>query len=183
MCHISKDLGDRTSAGPFFGRSTISQHAFVWDANLCLEPILPVATPVAALWRKTCKPYTDRLKWVINVSGLIGLWPGVHRGISQCHLTVTACGFCSYKVEALAFPTKGRSWKSDRNCWSYNRLKLVFVIFMQPQANLWLTVSPSNQNIFANSFLCQICHYFRIWKYKISELTNNDFMTLFSWAG
>ena len=32
MHHISKDSGDRTSAGPFFGRSTISQHAFVWDA-------------------------------------------------------------------------------------------------------------------------------------------------------
>ena len=29
--HISKDSGDRTSAGPFSGRSTISQHAFVWD--------------------------------------------------------------------------------------------------------------------------------------------------------
>ena len=24
---------------------------------LCLEPILPVATPVAGLWRSTCKPY------------------------------------------------------------------------------------------------------------------------------
>ena len=24
---------------------------------LCLEPILPVATPVAALWPSTCKPY------------------------------------------------------------------------------------------------------------------------------
>ena len=30
--HISKDIGDRTSAGPFFGRSTISQHAFVCGA-------------------------------------------------------------------------------------------------------------------------------------------------------
>ena len=30
--HISKDSGDRTSAEPFFGRSTIFQHAFVWDA-------------------------------------------------------------------------------------------------------------------------------------------------------
>ena len=30
--HISKDVGDRTSAGPFFSRSTISQHAFVWGA-------------------------------------------------------------------------------------------------------------------------------------------------------
>ena len=30
--HISKDFGDWTSAGPFFGRSTISQHAYVWDA-------------------------------------------------------------------------------------------------------------------------------------------------------
>ena len=27
-----KDIGYRTSAGPFFGRLTISQHAFVWDA-------------------------------------------------------------------------------------------------------------------------------------------------------
>ena len=50
--HISKDTGDRTSAGPFFGRSTISQHAIVWD-DLCSEPILPVA----GLWRSTCKPY------------------------------------------------------------------------------------------------------------------------------
>ena len=34
VCHISKDIaaGNRTSAGLFFGRSTISQHAFVWDA-------------------------------------------------------------------------------------------------------------------------------------------------------
>ena len=30
--HILKDIGDRTSPGPFFSRSTISQHAFVWDA-------------------------------------------------------------------------------------------------------------------------------------------------------
>ena len=30
--HVSKDFWDRTSAGPFFGRSTVSQHAFVWDA-------------------------------------------------------------------------------------------------------------------------------------------------------
>ena len=41
MRHISKltrnDIGDRTSARPFFGQSTISQHAFVWDA-INLEP-------------------------------------------------------------------------------------------------------------------------------------------------
>ena len=28
---ISKDIGDRTNVGPFFSRSTISRHAFVWD--------------------------------------------------------------------------------------------------------------------------------------------------------
>ena len=55
--HISKVLGDRTSAESFFGRSTISQHAFCMGRYLCLEPILPVATHVAALWRSTCKPY------------------------------------------------------------------------------------------------------------------------------
>ena len=30
---------------------------FCMGRCLCLEPILPVATPVAALWRSTCKPY------------------------------------------------------------------------------------------------------------------------------
>ena len=30
---------------------------FCMGRYLCLEPILPVATPVAALWRSTCKPY------------------------------------------------------------------------------------------------------------------------------
>ena len=30
--HISKDIRGRTSAGRFFGRSTIFQHDFVWDA-------------------------------------------------------------------------------------------------------------------------------------------------------
>ena len=29
---------------------------------LCLEPILPVATPVAGLWRSTCKPYAQEIK-------------------------------------------------------------------------------------------------------------------------
>ena len=32
--HISKESGDRTSAGPFFGQSSISQHAFVWTQSL-----------------------------------------------------------------------------------------------------------------------------------------------------
>ena len=34
VCHISKNIGNRTNinAGPFFDPSTISQHAFVWDA-------------------------------------------------------------------------------------------------------------------------------------------------------
>ena len=31
---------------------------FCMGRCLCLEPILPVATPVAALWRSTCKPYS-----------------------------------------------------------------------------------------------------------------------------
>ena len=30
---------------------------FCMGRYLCLEPILPVATPVAGLWRSTCKPY------------------------------------------------------------------------------------------------------------------------------
>ena len=30
---------------------------FCMGRCLCLEPILPVATPVATLWRSTCKPY------------------------------------------------------------------------------------------------------------------------------
>ena len=30
--HFSKDIGDRTSTGPFFSRSMIFQHVFVWDA-------------------------------------------------------------------------------------------------------------------------------------------------------
>ena len=30
---------------------------FCMGRYLCLEPILPVATPVATLWRSTCKPY------------------------------------------------------------------------------------------------------------------------------
>ena len=33
---------------------------FCMGRYLCLEPILPVATPVAALWRSTCKPYGKR---------------------------------------------------------------------------------------------------------------------------
>ena len=49
---ISKDIGDRTSAGPFFDRSTISQHAFVWNAIFVYNQFLSVA----ALWRSTCKP-------------------------------------------------------------------------------------------------------------------------------
>ena len=32
MHHISRDIGDRTNAGPFFGRLTIFQHTFVWDS-------------------------------------------------------------------------------------------------------------------------------------------------------
>ena len=31
---------------------------FCMGRYLCLEPILPVATPVVALWRSTCKPYS-----------------------------------------------------------------------------------------------------------------------------
>ena len=31
--HISKDIWDRTSAGPFFGQSKISQHGLVWDTT------------------------------------------------------------------------------------------------------------------------------------------------------
>ena len=31
---------------------------FCMGRCLCLEPILPVATPVAGLWRSTCKPYS-----------------------------------------------------------------------------------------------------------------------------
>ena len=55
--HISKDSGDRTSAGPLFGRSTIDLPAcFCMGRYLCLEPILPVATAVAGLWRSTCNP-------------------------------------------------------------------------------------------------------------------------------
>ena len=30
---------------------------------LCLEPILPVAMPVAVLWRSTCKPYWVKFGW------------------------------------------------------------------------------------------------------------------------
>ena len=30
---------------------------FCMGRYLCLEPILPVTTPVAGLWRSTCKPY------------------------------------------------------------------------------------------------------------------------------
>ena len=33
---------------------------FCMGRYLCLEPILPVATSVAALWRSTCKPYGYR---------------------------------------------------------------------------------------------------------------------------
>ena len=33
---------------------------------LCLEPILPVATPVAGLWRSTCKPYGARAQNYIS---------------------------------------------------------------------------------------------------------------------
>ena len=33
---------------------------FCMGCYLCLEPILPVATPVAGLWRSTCKPYWSR---------------------------------------------------------------------------------------------------------------------------
>ena len=32
---------------------------FCMGPYLCLEPILPVATPVVGLWRSTCKPYVD----------------------------------------------------------------------------------------------------------------------------
>ena len=34
---------------------------FCMGRNLCLEPILPVAMPVAGLWRSTCKPYIGTL--------------------------------------------------------------------------------------------------------------------------
>ena len=34
---------------------------FCMGRYLCLEPILPVATPVAGLWRSTCKPYELKL--------------------------------------------------------------------------------------------------------------------------
>ena len=55
--YISKDIGDRTSAEPFFSRSTIDLPAcFCMGRYLRLEPILPIVTPVAALWRSTCKP-------------------------------------------------------------------------------------------------------------------------------
>ena len=52
-----RDIGDRTSAGLFFSGSTVSQ--LCMERYLCLDPILPVATPVAALWRSTWKRYTN----------------------------------------------------------------------------------------------------------------------------
>ena len=42
---------------------------FCMGRYLCLEPILPVATPVAGLWRSTCKPYLVQCKlWIIEYS-------------------------------------------------------------------------------------------------------------------
>ena len=49
---------------------------FCMGRCLCLEPILPVATPVAALWRSTCKPYwrffSEKLKfWALFSAGRV----------------------------------------------------------------------------------------------------------------
>ena len=54
--HISKDSGDRTSAGPFFRSIDDLPACFCMGRYLCLEPILPVATQAAGLWHSTCKP-------------------------------------------------------------------------------------------------------------------------------
>ena len=45
----------------------------VWR-SLCLEPILPVATPVAGLWRSTCKPYCAALLATVKVVCTVWQW-------------------------------------------------------------------------------------------------------------
>ena len=46
--HISKDFGDQTSAGPFLVDRR-SPSMLLYGMLSCLEPILPVAAPVAGL--------------------------------------------------------------------------------------------------------------------------------------
>ena len=51
---------------------------FCMGRCLCLEPILPVATPVAGLWRSTCKPYAALTGQVqVLVTFTIGLEIGL----------------------------------------------------------------------------------------------------------
>ena len=48
---------------------------FCMGRYLCLEPILPVATPVAGLWRSTCKPIHCSLSswsvWYVGVAFVV----------------------------------------------------------------------------------------------------------------
>ena len=69
VCHISKDIGDRDMCGAVFRSIDDLPACFCMGCYLCLEPILLVATLVAALWRSTCKPYvmTARESWDFSV--------------------------------------------------------------------------------------------------------------------
>ena len=74
---------------------------------------------------------------VNGVTGMTDLRPSGHRFILQAHLILTACDFCNWKVEAIAFQTKGRSQKSYKIRRSYNNLNLIFAILpATQQANL-----------------------------------------------
>ena len=76
VCHISIDIGDWTNAGPFFGWSTVFQHAFVWDKFFVLNKFCRLlrismhcavarASPVSCRMRNGVLGVNWR-KWVIH---------------------------------------------------------------------------------------------------------------------
>ena len=65
---------------------------FCMGRYLCLEPILPVATPVAGLWRGTCKPYSCRCwSWTLK------------KGISPCS------GLVAWKQKCCLSPSSSEA--------------------------------------------------------------------------
>ena len=62
--------------------------------KLCLEPILPVPTPVAALRRSTCKPCSN-FKTPL-VSSTVALTKRVDHGRLQATSGHALCGLCQF---------------------------------------------------------------------------------------